>query len=149
MTKLSIIRFLAAAMVELLLNQEERMNKPKEVYTWLVATDYLCETVRDNILKSSMRMLAQNHKLFAEALDETAKGHIPNHISIGKASSCDFPLSFVIWLKSNGIDIATLESLQDESVFFLVGDADGQAAGKSFKWGVFVYLDSDTLPIFN
>jgi hypothetical protein len=92
------------------LQTRKKSMKAKEMYTWLVATDHLSDTVRDNILKSAMRMLAQNHKLFTEALDETAKGHIPSHISIGKASSEDFPLSFIIWLKSKGIDVDSLES---------------------------------------
>jgi hypothetical protein len=131
------------------LQTRKKSMKAKEMYTWLVATDHLSDTVRDNILKSAMRMLAQNHKLFTEALDETAKGHIPSHISIGKASSEDFPLSFIIWLKSKGIDVDSLESLKDESVFFLVGDADDPATEKSFRWGVFVYLQLSNSTVFN
>ena len=116
------------------------MNEAKEVYTWFVATDDLRDAVSDDILSEAMRMLAQQNKVFAKALEQMAKGNIPNHISIGKTSSDNFALSFVHWLKSNGIVVADIEPLSGKSVFFLSGDADDPATSKSFEWAVFIYL---------
>ncbi len=127
-----------------LFGKESTFTEVKEVYTWFVATDVLRDAVRDDIIVTANRMLAQKHEFFRNVLEQVAKRNVPNHISIGKASSEHFAESFAGWLKSKGIsiDIINIKPPYGKSVFFLAGDADDPVTSKSFEWGVFIYLRS-------
>jgi hypothetical protein len=119
---------------------ESKSPDVKEVYTWLVTTKRIREQVYTDILISAQRMMAQKNDKFRKVLEQIGNRTIPNHVSIGTASSENFASSFIGWLKTKGITISDLNSHLEKSIFFLSGDADDPSTRISFKWAVFVYM---------
>lgn len=89
---------------------ESKSPDVKEVYTWLVTSKRIREQVYTDILVSAQRMMAQKNDKFRKVLEQIGNRTIPNHVSIGTASSENFTSSFIGWLKTKGITISDINS---------------------------------------
>lgn len=119
---------------------ELKSSDVKEVYTWLVTTKRIREKVYTDILINANRMLAQKNDKLRKIVEQIGNRTVPNHVSIGTASSENFADSFVGWLKTKGITISDINSQLEKSIFFLTGDADDPSTRISFKWAVFFFM---------